>query len=56
MYNDENCESLNIQIDLPGVKKEDIEFNFLGVPFTKWVMEKFSVSDLYLWRDCKDKS
>ncbi|MFB3766056.1 MAG: Hsp20/alpha crystallin family protein [Methanotrichaceae archaeon] len=33
MYNDENCESLNIQVDLPGVKKEDIEFNFLGEGF-----------------------
>ncbi len=33
MYNDENCESLNIQIDLPGVKKEGIEFNFLGDGF-----------------------
>ncbi len=33
MYNDENCESLNIQVDLPGVKKEDIEFNFLGDGF-----------------------
>lgn len=33
MYNDENCESLNIQVDLPGVKKENIEFNFLGEGF-----------------------
>ncbi len=33
MYNDENYESLNIQVDLPGVKKEDIEFNFLGDGF-----------------------
>jgi HSP20 family protein len=33
MYNDENSESLNIQIDLPGVKKEDVEFNFLGDGF-----------------------
>ncbi len=29
MFNDENCEALNIQIDLPGVKKEDIDFRFL---------------------------
>ncbi len=33
MYNDENCESLNIQVDLPSVKKENIEFNFLGDGF-----------------------
>lgn len=33
MYNDENCETLNIQVDLPGVRKEDIEFNFLGDGF-----------------------
>lgn len=29
MFNDESCETLNIQIDLPGVKKEDIDFRFL---------------------------
>jgi HSP20 family molecular chaperone IbpA len=29
MFNDENCETLNIQIDLPGVKKGDIDFRFL---------------------------
>jgi len=29
MFNDENCETLNIQIDLPGVNKEDIDFRFL---------------------------
>jgi HSP20 family protein len=38
MYNDENCESLNIQIDLPGVKKENIEFDFLGDGF--YIMAK----------------
>jgi HSP20 family protein len=29
MFNDERCETLNIQIDLPGVKKEDINLTFL---------------------------
>lgn len=29
MFNDENWETLNIQIDLPGVDKKDIQFNFL---------------------------
>jgi HSP20 family protein len=29
MFNDERCETLNIQVDLPGVKKEDINFTFL---------------------------
>ncbi len=29
MFNDENCETLNIQIDLPGVRKKDIDFRFL---------------------------
>jgi HSP20 family molecular chaperone IbpA len=33
MFNDEDCETLNIQIDLPGVKKEDIDFRFLGDGF-----------------------
>jgi HSP20 family molecular chaperone IbpA len=29
MFNDESCETLNIQIDLPGVRKEGIDFRFL---------------------------
>jgi HSP20 family molecular chaperone IbpA len=29
MFNDERCETLNIQIDLPGVNKGDIDFRFL---------------------------
>ena len=29
MFNDENGESLNIQVDLPGVDKKDIDFTFL---------------------------
>jgi HSP20 family protein len=29
MFNDENCETLNIQIDLPGVNKGGIDFRFL---------------------------
>ena len=29
MFNDEECETLNIQVDLPGVKKGDIDFVFL---------------------------
>jgi len=29
MFNDENCETLNIQIDLPGVNKDEINFRFL---------------------------
>ncbi|MCJ7444333.1 MAG: hypothetical protein MUO26_07380 [Methanotrichaceae archaeon] len=33
MFNDENCQTLNIQIDLPGVNREDIEFRFLGDGF-----------------------
>ncbi len=33
MFNDEDCETLNIQIDLPGVKKEDIDFTFLEEGF-----------------------
>lgn len=33
MFNDENCEALNIQIDLPGVKKGDIDFRFLEEGF-----------------------
>ncbi len=33
MFNDENCETLNIQVDLPGVRKEDIDFNFMETGF-----------------------
>lgn len=33
MFNDENCETLNIQIDLPGVNKQDIDFRFLDDGF-----------------------
>jgi HSP20 family molecular chaperone IbpA len=29
MFNDANCETLNIQISLPGANKEDIEFSFI---------------------------
>lgn len=29
MFSDENGESLNIQVDLPGVDKKDIDFTFM---------------------------
>jgi len=29
LFNDERCETLNIQVDLPGVKKQDINLTFL---------------------------
>ncbi len=29
MFNDENCETLNIQVDLPGITKDSIDFTFL---------------------------
>ena len=29
MFNDERCETLNIQVDLPGVNKNDIDFSFI---------------------------
>jgi HSP20 family protein len=29
MFNDADCETLNIQIDLPGANKEDIQFSFI---------------------------
>ena len=33
MFNDENCETLNIQVDLPGVTKDSINFTFLEKGF-----------------------
>ncbi len=33
MFNDEDCRTLNIQVDLPGVKKEDIDFTFIEEGF-----------------------
>jgi HSP20 family molecular chaperone IbpA len=48
-FNDENLETLNIQVELPGVDKEDIELNSMMTDFTWWQRKKApSTCDLML--------